>query len=128
MTLLDKLLNRNSGDCECGCPGRWWDHAGGGPYCLECHSPASQMMVARREYLFPEGWGAEDAEALEEAEPTAAELAAQRCRVAHWRRLFPDLDGDPGRYCTYCLGRELEFTSRRWVCVKCKSFVRWALT
>lgn len=46
-------------------------------------------------------------------------------RVQFLRRLFPDLDGDPGEYCTACLGTALEVRGQRVVCSKCGRWVRW---
>lgn len=42
------------------------------------------------------------------------------------RRLFPDLDGEPGQYCIACLSTDLTPAGNfRIVCAKCGRFVRW---
>lgn len=46
-------------------------------------------------------------------------------RIQYLRRLFPDLDGEPGKYCTACLGTELEVLGQRVVCSRCGRWVRW---
>jgi hypothetical protein len=46
-------------------------------------------------------------------------------RIQFLRRLFPDLDGEPGEYCTACLGTDLEVRGQRVVCVACGRWVRW---
>ena len=73
-----------------------------------------------RQSEIPNGW---DEIQLDELTP---QKNGNRLVWEQMRRLFPDLDGEPGQYCIACLSTDLTPAGNfRVVCAKCGRFVRW---
>lgn len=130
-TTSDPAPDSPAPTCSCGSPWRWIDLYDGGPWCWQCDPPPSKSLVKRREYLFADdipGWMTEtEHDARRQLIDNPTPLFNPVIQTWAWlRRLFPDLDGEPGTYCVYCLSRDIyRSTDRRWRCKDCGRFVKF---